>query len=136
MADFERQLPHLRPARNVVSHIDEYLSGEGKNKSVRVGALSVAVLDRNRLVFSDFEFNLDAARSVAEALCPCRRTISAVPEFDIRIWPSITPGKQSRIESGRSQDRMAALRPAVMRGRQLVRRLKACDKLASGQQIR
>ncbi len=68
MADFERQLPHLRPARNVVSHIDEYLSGKGKNKSVRVGALSVAVLDPNRLIFSDFEFNLDAAQSVAEAL--------------------------------------------------------------------
>jgi hypothetical protein len=68
IVDFERQLPHLHSARNVVSHIDEYLSDKGRNKSVRVGAISVTVFDHNRLVLSGFEFDLEGARSVAEAL--------------------------------------------------------------------
>lgn len=68
IADFENQLPNLRLARNVISHIDEYLSSKGKDKSVRVGAISTTLFSHDIVEYSGFEFNLDAAQTVAEAL--------------------------------------------------------------------
>jgi len=68
IADFENELPNLRLARNVISHIDEYLSGKGNDKSVRVGAISTSLFGHDIVEYSGFEFNLDTARTVAEAL--------------------------------------------------------------------
>lgn len=68
IADFENMLPNLRLARNVISHIDEYLSGKGNDKSVRVGAISTYLFGHDIVEYSGFEFNLDAAQKVAEAL--------------------------------------------------------------------
>lgn len=68
IADFENQLPNLRLARNVISHIDEHLSGKGNDKSVRVGAISTTLFGHEIIEYSGFEFNLDAARIVAAEL--------------------------------------------------------------------
>lgn len=76
IGDYERELPNLRAARNVVSHMDEYLSGQGQNSFVRVGTLSVVVLDSDLLTFASFNFNLGSVQTVAEALFAAIRSTS------------------------------------------------------------
>jgi len=66
IAEFDAALPNLRAARNVVAHIDEYLTGDGRDRSVTVGQLVAHLFDDERLDFAGFELDLRAALSATE----------------------------------------------------------------------
>jgi hypothetical protein len=66
--EFEGNAPNLRQARNVVAHIDEYLQGDGKNKSIRVGSLSTHSLDVDRFSFAGLEFDFTKLLTSAQKL--------------------------------------------------------------------
>ncbi len=68
IAEYQRAFPNLRTARNVVSHMDEYLHGDGRDRSVRIGSLSTHVVDPDHLVFAGFEFNIREGFTAAERL--------------------------------------------------------------------
>ncbi len=68
IAAYEQALPNLRTARNIIAHLDEYLRGDGREKSISVGSLSTHTLGPSALVFGGLEFDLDAAQLVADQL--------------------------------------------------------------------
>lgn len=65
---YDAALPSLRTARNVIVHLDEYISGEGRVKSVPRPRLFVHSFGTEELDFTGYKFHLDKALSAAECL--------------------------------------------------------------------
>lgn len=74
ITEFEAAAPSLTAARNVIAHLDEYLMGEGRNKSVHHGQLMFTSFRPDALVFAGFELDPRALVDAADRLFAVIRT--------------------------------------------------------------
>ena len=68
LVEYDKELPNLRTARNKIAHLDEYILGDGKDKSVPRQRLFVHGFGTNELDFTGYKFQLDKALSAAQRL--------------------------------------------------------------------
>ena len=58
---FNKALPELTKIRNVAEHIDDYVVGNGKDKSVKIPSLEVASIKDEELVWLGYSLNTKMA---------------------------------------------------------------------------
>ncbi|HEV8325530.1 MAG TPA: hypothetical protein VG389_28235 [Myxococcota bacterium] len=92
LGEYERALPSLRRARNVIAHLDEYLRGDGRDQSVSVGSLSTTVLDAPNLQFAGLDFDLDAVMSAGGKLLAAIRSNPTEPYRKAVVAPRVPEG--------------------------------------------
>lgn len=65
IAEFDERLPFLRRMRNVEQHMDDYLLGKGRDKTVARGALQVTVWNGDVFRWLGEELNVEEAEQAA-----------------------------------------------------------------------
>lgn len=87
LADFDRQLPHLRSMRNVVEHIDDYAGDRGRDTTVRPSMLEVGAWDGHRFTWIGRSIDIGTAEDAGRALYrQIRNALSAVEADAARQW--------------------------------------------------
>jgi hypothetical protein len=110
-SEYQRALPNLRTARNVIAHLDEYLSGGGRDTAVRPGALSLHRFDHDRVDFGGSEFGLGTALLAAQKLFATIRQC-ARPSYQKALLLQLgAPSELQRLEAADQLREHAERRP-------------------------
>lgn len=68
IASFEKRVPGLKNARDMIAHLDEYLVGKGRQRSIPVGGLRCHILKEDGIEFAGFAFNTNEALQASREL--------------------------------------------------------------------